>query len=86
MLHQCTDTDTCEQFEGMGFHISLCLTALYNKETGQYEIDKEQLWESFKAQMQNQEHITYKTLYCNSCDKTQSLPYGTIVPVCKKDK
>ena len=51
----------------MGFHINLCLSALYNKETKQYEITKEQLWESFKAQMENEDNISHKVLYCNSC-------------------
>ena len=44
MFHRCSDTGTRESFEGMGFHINLCLTALYNKETEQYEITKDQLF------------------------------------------
>lgn len=86
MLHCCDDTNTLEHFEGMGFHINLCLSALYNVRTGQYEITKEQLWESFKVQMENKDNVTFKTLYCNVCGKTKSLRYETIAPVCKEDE
>lgn len=86
MRHYCTDTGYSEEFEGMGFYINLCLSALYNKENGQYEITKDQLWESFKAQMENEDNISHKVLYCNNCGKTETLQYGTILPVCKEDE
>nr|DAN37933.1 MAG TPA: hypothetical protein [Caudoviricetes sp.] len=86
MFHYCADTGCNEEFDGMGFHINLCLSALYNKETKQYEITKEQLWESFKAQMENEDNISHKVLYCNSCGKTKTLQYGTILPVRKEVK
>ena len=86
MRHYCTDTGYSEEFEGMGFYITLCLSALYNKENGQYEITKDQLWESFKAQMENEDNISHKVLYCNNCGKTETLQYGTILPVCKEDE
>lgn len=54
------------------------------KKTKQYEITKEQLWESFKAQMENEDNISHKVLYCNSCGKTKILQYGTILPVRKE--
>lgn len=84
MFHYCTDTGCNEGFDGMGFHINLCLSALYNKENGQYEITKDQLWESFKAQIENKDNISYKVLYCNSCNEIQPLRYETIFPVCKE--
>lgn len=86
MFHRCSDTGTRESFEGMGFHINLCLTALYNKETEQYEITKDQLWESFKAQMENEDNISHKTLYCNMCGEMENLQYGTTMPVCKENE